>query len=80
MIIGEIFSSYGKIYENIDVSKWHKGIDIKRAIDIINWTIEGLAENEQKKSKLPSFSGFNYDEILADLDIYLGILKNSFYK
>ena len=75
-----ITSSYAMIYDNIDHSKWREDIDIKRAIDIINWTMEGLRAKQQEKAKLTSLSGFNYDEIMAEMDRYLELFRNCFYK
>ncbi|GAE31642.1 transcriptional regulator [Halalkalibacter hemicellulosilyticusJCM 9152] len=68
---------YGKIYENIDFSKFQKDIDIKKAMNILNWTMLGFAEEAQKKIK-------SYDEIdmemLKQWESYSDILKRSFYK
>lgn len=75
-----ITSSYAMIYDHIDHSKWREDIDSKKAIDIINWTIEGFALRQQEKAKLPSFSGFNYAEIMAEMDMYLELFRNCFYK
>ena len=75
-----ITSSYAMIYDNIDHSKWRNDIDIKRAMDIINWTIEGFGVRQQEKTKLPSFSEFNCDEIMAEMDRYLELFRNCFYK
>jgi len=75
-----ITSSYGKMYEGIDISKLRDDIDTERAIDVVNWTIEGFALKQQEKAKLPSFGGYNYDEIIAELDIYLELLRKCLYE
>lgn len=75
-----ITSSYGKLFENIDTSKFKDGIDIKRAIDVIIWTMEGFSARERERLKSLSSSQTNYDDLLAEMDIYLELLRNCFYK
>jgi TetR/AcrR family transcriptional regulator len=66
-----------KIYENIDYSKFRDDIDIKKAIDIINWTMYGFSE--KVGSQLKSFEGVG-EQYLKEWEIYSTLLKNSFYK
>ncbi|KJS17768.1 MAG: TetR family transcriptional regulator [Peptococcaceae bacterium BRH_c4b] len=75
-----ITSSYAKVLEDIDISKFREGIDIKRAINIIIWTAEGLANQEKAKAKLSSLGQINYEKVLAEFDIYIELLRNCFYK
>lgn len=75
-----ITSSYSKIFEGIDISKFREDIDIKRVINIITWTIEGFANREQNKVRAIPLKELNYDEALTEIDAYFEILKNCFYK
>lgn len=68
-----------KVLEDIDTSKFKPGIDIKKAIDTIVWTIEGFTAKEQEKVKQNSLD-FDYDQILMELDSYLDLLRNCFYQ
>jgi TetR/AcrR family transcriptional regulator len=71
---------YGKIYEDIDITKFKEGIDIKKAINIINWTVEGIRNQEQEELRQHSYNETYYDEILAEMDTYTELLKKCFYK
>jgi len=71
-------SGYSKIYEGIDFSKFRETIDVKKAIEIINWTLEGFSNREAEKLK--NFSYEESDELLKEINTYLEILKKSFYK
>jgi AcrR family transcriptional regulator len=75
-----ITSSYKKIAENIDISRFRENIDINRALNVICWTMEGLSAREQDKVKLLPVGEADFTEILTELDIYLDLLKKSFYK
>jgi TetR/AcrR family transcriptional regulator len=75
-----IASSYAKVFKNIDTSKFKEGIDIKRTIDIITWTMEGFSHRNQEKTKHIPLDQINWDDLLADLDQFIHILKLSFYK
>jgi uncharacterized membrane protein YcgQ (UPF0703/DUF1980 family) len=71
---------YSQIYSyNIDYSLFKEGIDIKRAIDIVRWTMEKYGDQfrqelEIKKTKL------DYQSIEEEIYLYIDILKKSFYK
>ena len=71
---------YGKVYENIDFSLFKEGVDIKKAIEIISWSVEGFAMKEQEKLKHSVDLEKDYQSILAGFDPYLDMLKKSFYK
>lgn len=73
-------ANYGRIYEDIDIGKFREGIDIKRAINVINWTIEGIRNQEHEKLKQHSYDQTYYDEIAAEMDVYTDLLKKCFYK
>lgn len=73
---------YGKskIYEGIDTSMFREGIDTSRAFEIIDWTSEGLIKKITYQIKNVPVSQLNNDEMLEELDVYMGMLKKSFYR
>ncbi len=73
-------SSYEKLFKDIDTSKFKEDIDIKRAIDIIIWTMEGFSDREQEKIKSLSLDQIYYDNVLQEMNVYIKLLKTSFYK
>jgi TetR/AcrR family transcriptional regulator len=75
-----VIISHGFLNEGIDTSKFKDGLDTKRAIEIITWAIEGFTNKEMHRVKNFSLYEQNFDEVLKELDIYLEILKKSFYK
>jgi TetR/AcrR family transcriptional regulator len=77
---GLIATSKVFLNEGIDTSKFKEDVDAKRAIDIITWTIEGFTNKEMERVKNFSLYEQNFNEVLKELDIYLEMLKKSFYK
>jgi TetR/AcrR family transcriptional regulator len=77
---GLMATAHAKLYEGIDFSKFKEDVDIKRAIEIISWTIEGFVNKETAKIKNIPLHEINYDEMLKEIDKYLEMLKKSFYK
>lgn len=73
-------SSYSRVFENIDMSKFKENMDIKKVINIITWTFEGISNSEIAKIKLSSSKQIDYDKSFAEADIYIEMLKNWFYK
>ena len=72
--------SLGILNDGIDTSKFKDEIDPTKAIDIINWTMEGFTNKEMHKVKNFSLYELNFNTVLKELDIYLELLKKSFYK
>jgi len=77
---GFILSSYTKLFQNIDTSKFKEGLDIKKCINIIFWTIDGFAAEAIKKNKLLASNKEVYEKAFAEASVYMDVLKNSFYK
>ncbi|MGG0284396.1 TetR/AcrR family transcriptional regulator [Peribacillus butanolivorans] len=73
-------SSFNKLFSDIDLSKFKKGIDIKKAINIINWTLEGFAYQMQEKVSSLSLEQIASDETMAEMEEYLEILRVSLYE
>lgn len=77
---GAMAAGQAKLYEGIDTSKFKDGIDIKKAIEIINWTLEGFTNKEMQRLKNLPMQEVDFNELLEEVDSYLEILKKSFYK
>ena len=79
---GYFTDSYSKILNNFDTCKFKEGTDIERALNVILWTMEGLAarEKEMLRIKEISLTELDVDEILAEADIYFEMMKKCFYK
>ncbi|MGF9966971.1 TetR/AcrR family transcriptional regulator [Bacillus rhizoplanae] len=73
-------NSLNKLFSDIDLSKFKKGIDIKKAINIINWTLEGFAYQMQEKALSLSLEQIDSEETMAEMEEYLKILRNSLYE
>jgi len=85
---GELKNSYNDVieksqcflYEGVDFTKFKDGIEIKRAIEIIIWAMEGFSNKELAKIKKLSLNEETYIELLNEADIYLEMLKDMFYQ
>jgi len=73
-------NNYNKVFENIDTSKFKEGLDIKKCISIIIWTIDGFGAQTMKEEKLITSNEEVYETIFAQATIYMDILKKCFYK
>ncbi len=77
---GAMAAGQAKLYEGIDTSKFKEEVDIKKAVEIINWTLEGITNKEMQSIKGLSMQEVNFTELLEEVDIYMEMLKKSFYK
>ena len=71
-------SSYSKVFNNIDVSKFSDGVDVSRAINIIMWTLEGLSASVLQKANPTDSKRIDYEKTIQEMDIYLDMFKNMF--
>ncbi|EDL66360.1 TetR/AcrR family transcriptional regulator [Bacillus sp. SG-1] len=72
--------NYRDMMKDIDTSQFREGVDIEKAVDIIAWSLEGFSNRIQAKVKGMNLQEINIEETLAQMDEYLNVLKNSFYK
>ncbi|NMH70958.1 TetR/AcrR family transcriptional regulator (plasmid) [Cytobacillus spongiae] len=72
--------SFAKLFSNVDTTKFKDGIDVKRAIQVIYWTFEGIANQQQQKVKTISVEEIDQEEVIAEIDSYIELLKAAFYK
>lgn len=71
---------YSQIYNyNIDYSLFKDAIDVKKAIDIIRWTIEKYGDEFRISIKNGSVE-FDYKVIEKEIYVYIDMLKACFYK
>ncbi|MBS8266141.1 TetR/AcrR family transcriptional regulator [Mesobacillus boroniphilus] len=73
-------TSYGRLFENIDLTKFREGTDIQRTINIIMWTLEGFSNQELEKAKKLNKDSLDFDEAFKEAEVYIDMLKKSFYK
>lgn len=69
-----------KVYCDIDRSLFRDDIDVEAAIKVILYTIEGYAQSETDKAKSTEDYYAGYERILNDLDRYILLFRNCFYK
>lgn len=71
---------YSQIYtKNIDYSLFKEGIDVEKAIHIIQWTLEKYSDEFRRKIIEGSIE-FDYKAIEQEIFMYIDILKDCFYK
>lgn len=75
-----IKNSYEKLFRDIDISKFKADIDLKSAMNIIIWTLEGFTAQEKEKAKYFPLNQIDYEKVLEEMDVYLELLRISFYK
>jgi len=69
-----------RVYDGIDYSKFREDIDVKKAIEILNWTMLGFGEKGLQQIKsFKDLSDFG-EQYLKEWNRYAKILKDSFYK
>lgn len=68
------------IYKEIDYSKFRDGIDIEKAIEIINWTMFGYGDKAIHHLNSFEDMGEFGEQYLKDWQSYSDLLKYSFYK
>ncbi|WP_368490552.1 TetR/AcrR family transcriptional regulator [Clostridium sp. BJN0013] len=72
-----------RYFKDFDTSKFKEDIDLKQAVKVITWTLEGISgisTEEYKKLKSLSLTQSYYEEILEKMDSYIKLLKKCFYK
>ena len=75
-----IATAYQKLFSDFDHSKFKENIDINKAVQIIFWSMEGFANQQQEKLKALSMDQVNPGETLVEMESYLDMLKEAFYK
>ena len=73
-------TGYHDLFGDIDYSKFKEGLDVEKAVNIIFWTMEGFAYRQLDKVGTISIDQINFEELIAEMEIYSEMLKNAFYK
>lgn len=69
-----------KLFDGIDITKFREGLDVQRTINIILWTLEGFSNQVLEKARLLNEANDRFTEAFKEVDIYIEMLRNSFYK
>lgn len=70
---------YQEVYtKNIDLSKFKDTVDMERVINMTQWTFEKIGE--AWFSKHVAAETFDFDALSQEVDVYLKLLKETFYK
>lgn len=71
---------YSEVYHrNIDFNIFKDNIDIEKAIKLTQWTMEKFGE-EWLKNVEPLNGEVDYEVLAEEIDLYLKMLKDAFYK
>lgn len=73
-------NAYDRFFKDIDTSKFKDNIDVQKAMNIVIWTMEGFGNQEQEKNKFMPLDQIRLEEIVAEMELYLGVLRQMFYK
>lgn len=73
-------NEYLQMVSDVDVSKFKDGLDVKKAIQIIAWSMEGFAYQQQNKLRGRTLDPAQLEEALVEMDAYVEVLKQVFYK
>lgn len=80
--IGETYipDIYNKIYyRNIDFTLFKENVDVQKAIKMTQWTMEKLGE-EWITHLVPLNGDIDYEGLTQEIDEYLKMLKEAFYR
>ena len=66
-----------KLYKDIDYSKFREGVDIEKAIEILNWTMFGVGEKGLKELFTFDDIGRFGEKYLEEWNVYAELLKYS---
>ncbi|MDQ6418827.1 TetR/AcrR family transcriptional regulator [Paenibacillus sp. LHD-117] len=72
-------NAYHKLFSDIDTSKFKEGVDVKRAMNVILWSLEGLADSERERHKALGID-LDIPHLLEEYERYVQLFKTSFYK
>lgn len=70
----------GKVLAGFDRSKFKKGLDIDKAINIVVWTFHGFVEDKMKLASAMQMNSDEYVRVVKEADEYIDMLMHSFYK
>lgn len=71
---------YAIMYENIDKTLFREDVDVDKAFQLIQWSIDGYQNNLLQQLKGKKLSDINFDPYWDEFFGYLAVLKTAFYK
>ena len=71
--------SYDKLFSNIDYFMFNESVDINHALDVVKWTIDRISMDWILKYD-NSYKPEAFAELQEQIEIYLGLFRDSFYK
>ncbi|UZQ51284.1 TetR/AcrR family transcriptional regulator [Clostridium kluyveri] len=72
--------SFDKLFAGVDKSLFRDDIDPDKAIDLIIWFLNGLADVLQQKVNHLRMEEINYEALIEESNTYFSIMKKCFYK
>ncbi|WP_018754187.1 TetR/AcrR family transcriptional regulator [Paenibacillus terrigena] len=73
-------TGFNVMFSHIDTTKFKEGTDVERTLNIIFWTLEGFGARQQDRIKASPFTEVEMNELVSELDKYMEVLKQAFYK
>lgn len=73
-------SSYSRLASSIDVTRFKEGIDVQKAMNIIFWSLEAFGYQKNDQTKEIPLDQLNIEDFIGELDDYIELLKQAFYK
>lgn len=70
---------YPKIFDNIDETKFRKGLNIEKCKQFIFWSNIGFTNQILEKIRSHQYSDLNCESIMSELDEYFDELRKIFY-
>jgi AcrR family transcriptional regulator len=71
--------SYKKIFTDIDYFLFEESVNIDRALDVVRWTIDRISADWVKKHG-NVFKPEAFDELREEIEVYLDLFRDAFYK
>lgn len=72
--------SFDKLFTGIDKSLFRDDIDPDKAVDLIIWVLNGLAEALQQKVNHLRMEQIDYEALIEESNAYFSTVKKCFYK
>ncbi len=72
--------SLDKLFAGIDKTLFREDVDADKAIDLIIWILNGLADALQQKVNTLRMEQIDYDVLIDESNTYFAIIQRCFYK
>jgi len=72
--------SFDKLFAGIDKSLFRDDIDPDKAVDLIIWVLNGLADALQQKVNHLRMDEINFEALIEESNAYFSTMKKCFYK